>query len=827
MSPSSLLKQKRQVLYALFWLGVVFAWAAVCRADSPERRGDDAAGEGQSLRLNEKDGLRVLWKRKLGSGYSGISVAGKHVVTMFGDGKNDYVISLRAHDGREQWRYRIGPTFRAPIQSNDGPVSTPVIGAELVYALTPGGSLLALELDTGRLKWSHDLVAEYGAPVQYFGYAMLPVLSGRLLLVEAGGAKGSLLAFEAKTGRFVWAAGDDSVTYQSPVLTELLGERQVVFAGDRFIYGVNPETGEVRWKHKHDTNADPDAVKQILLGPGDLNPISPVPVGKDCLLLTNYYNPTAVMLKLSRGPAGFTVSELWRNSNLKKSYAVPVAVGDKVCGYMSRFATCLDAATGNVIWKSRVPGDGWVIGVDGYLVFLTKDEGSLHVASASDNAYQELAGIEVFENLTWTPPSYQNGLIFARNFNEVAAVAVVRGARSESRRAVDVDPKSSFGKFITTVCAAPLDRRQKMVEEYLEGQKSFPIVEGQRTVYIVYRGQVKDVAVEGDMLEAGEQAPMTRVEGTDFYFAAFQLEPDARVDYRISKDYKSAVITDPLNPKKVILPGGEYSELAMPGWTRPAYLEPGILRVHGTIRDLPFNSGKLSGRRSVKVYEPPGYDQGNDRYPVLYVANGGQADKFGKITSILDALISNREIRPLIAILIDSNSFDEFAGNLRDQHAEMIATELVALVDRTYRTLATPSYRAFLGADAAGYAGFYTAFKYPGVFGMVAGQSTYLFNPVGGEQLRRLVNATRKFEARFYLGWGAYDLRGRGVQRRPGMMDWRKDSRDFLQLLRDKGYDVTGRQFNEAWGWSSWRNYTGQILVHFFKPDPKETEPSR
>lgn len=816
---SSVNLKLRKSICVLFLLGLVFGWAAVYRADESEGRGA-AAREGRSLRFKEQDGLRVLWKRRLGTGYSGIAVAGRHAITMFGDGKNDYVISLRPQDGREQWRHRIGPTFHAPIQSNDGPVSTPVIGVDLVYALTPGGSLLALDVETGRPKWSHDLVAEYGAPSQYFGFAMSPVLTEHLLLVEAGGTKGTLLAFDAKTGKFVWAAGDDTVTYQSPVLTTMLNERQVVFAGDEFVYGVNPETGEVRWKHEHGVGADPEVVKQILLGPGKLNPIFVVPVGDDRLLLTNYYNPTGVLLKLSRGTSGFTIREVWRNGNLRKSYAVPVAVGNNICGYNSRFATCLDAESGAVAWKSRAPGDGWIIETGGYLVFLTKDEGSVHVARASDSAYTELAGTPVFENLTWTPPTYYDGLIFARNFSEIAAVSVVRGARTSSRGTVDVDTGSSFGKFITRARAAAPEQRQQIVEAYLAEQKSFPIIEG-RTVYIVFRGKVQDVAVEGDMIEAGEQTAMTRLEGTDFYFASFQLEPDARVDYRISKDYKSVVVPDSLNPRRVALPGGEYSELAMPGWTAPSYLEPGAARQHGTIKDLDFISSKLP-RRPVRVYVPPGYEQSSERYPVLYIANGAQADKFGKITSTLDVLISTQQIRPLIAVLIDSNSFDEFAGNLRDQHAEMIVHELVPLIDRSYRTSAKPSERAFMGADAAGYAGFYAAFKFPGTFGMVGGQSTYLFNAVGGEQLRSLVNATAPFAARFYLGWGTYDLRGRGVQRRPGMMDWRKDNEDFLRLLRSRGFTVTGEQLNEAWGWSSWRNYNGRILEHFFKPGPKE-----
>jgi enterochelin esterase-like enzyme len=147
----------------------------------------------------------------------------------------------------------------------------------------------------------------------------------------------------------------------------------------------------------------------------------------------------------------------------------------------------------------------------------------------------------------------------------------------------------------------------------------------------------------------------------------------------------------------------------------------------------------------------------------------------------------------------------------------MIAEELVPFIDERYRTMQSYQARAITGPDLAGYSAIYTAVTHPGTFGFVAGQSTHLFGPLGGEDLIRQIRKTPNADTRFLLIWGKYDIRGRGVQRRPGMMDWRKDSRDFLALLQSLGWSAQGREVSEGWGWSSWRNSFEDVLEWFLR----------
>ena len=49
-------------------------------------------------------GLTVAWRVPLGSGYSGIAVAGDTVVTMFSDGTQDVVAAFDRARGGQRWR---------------------------------------------------------------------------------------------------------------------------------------------------------------------------------------------------------------------------------------------------------------------------------------------------------------------------------------------------------------------------------------------------------------------------------------------------------------------------------------------------------------------------------------------------------------------------------------------------------------------------------------------------------------------------------------------------------------------------------------------------
>ncbi|MGH7451779.1 MAG: hypothetical protein ACRENG_10565, partial [bacterium] len=104
--------------------------------DWPRWRGTNYNGTATQQNIfGENSALKIIWKKKLGSGYSAISIANGHAITMCSDGEYDYVVSLDPESGNEQWRYRIDTTYPGRDGANPGPVSTPTIDDNRVFGI--------------------------------------------------------------------------------------------------------------------------------------------------------------------------------------------------------------------------------------------------------------------------------------------------------------------------------------------------------------------------------------------------------------------------------------------------------------------------------------------------------------------------------------------------------------------------------------------------------------------------------------------------------------------------------------------------------------------
>ncbi len=105
----------------------------------------------------------------------------------------------------------------------------------------------------------------------------------------------------------------------------------------------------------------------------------------------------------------------------------------------------------------------------------------------------------------------------------------------------------------------------------------------------------------------------------------------------------------------------------------------------------------------------------------------------------------------------------------------------------------------------------YTAFKYPGIFGQIVTPSCHL-DFAEGEELRALIEGAGKRPVQIHMEWGSYDYRDAS-----GGDDWRKNNRNFSQLLKEKGFAVTTAEISPGFGWTRWRTRTGPILEEFYR----------
>jgi uncharacterized protein len=67
-----------------------------------------------------------------------------------------------------------------------------------------------------------------------------------------------------------------------------------------------------------------------------------------------------------------------------------------------------------------------------------------------------------------------------------------------------------------------------------------------------------------------------------------------------------------------------------------------------------IDSKILAERRVINVYLPPGYHQGAERYPVLYMPDGGLKEDFPHVMGAVDVSIKNQVIRPMLVVGIEN-----------------------------------------------------------------------------------------------------------------------------------------------------------------------------
>jgi enterochelin esterase-like enzyme len=580
------------------------------------------------------------------------------------------------------------------------------------------------------------------------------------------------------------------------------GREQAVCAGNNLVLGLDPSNGKILWQYRHDGNFDS---------------YNPILVGDNHLYL-RHANREGMLLRIVARDGGLAAEEVWTSRQLRGTYNVAVYHDKHLYGYAGRYIACISAENGELVWKSRAPGDGFMIYADGHLVVQTK-AGTMHIIKASPAGYSEVANLQVFvDDLVWTPPSFANGRIYTRSLEQIAAVEVASTSASLAIAEQQTTPPDSvIGRLVKKVDAAT--DKKALIDQFMASQSDLPIIENGRMVHFVYRGPARDMAIRGDMIAADQEDTMYRIEGTDFFYRTYQLEPDGHICYQLIRDFDNR-ITDPNRSETVVTFFGEESPLGMPEWRLPSHLQDPGDRPRGRVERFELTSeilvtegdgGEEDRTRIIEVYLPAGYDDSEQRYPTIYFNYGQNAVESGRIPVTLDNLIADKEIDPVIAVFIHApNSVQEYARGLRDEYARHVVEEVIPFVDGKLRTIADTKSRVFAGGDEGGFSAIYTAFSYPGTFSGVAGQSTHLYQ-ADGDRLKEMVKSTPERSVRFYLDWGTYDLRYSGQD-----VVWLEYNRDFAKHLEQLGYDLVTYEVHDGFGWCSWRNRTDKILKTFF-----------
>ncbi|MCX7677523.1 MAG: esterase family protein, partial [Alteraurantiacibacter sp.] len=159
-----------------------------------------------------------------------------------------------------------------------------------------------------------------------------------------------------------------------------------------------------------------------------------------------------------------------------------------------------------------------------------------------------------------------------------------------------------------------------------------------------------------------------------------------------------------------------------------------------------------SAERRVLVVTPPGYDENpSARYPVVYFLHGywGQLEAQQAAFQLHEAVQASAAAGyPFIMVMPDGYSrlrggFYSSGPTVGDYEG-MVARDLVAWVDRTFRTIPSAASRGLAGHSMGGYGTIRVAMKNPGVFSSIYMMSACCLPPMEltAEQARAIETMT-------------------------------------------------------------------------------------
>jgi len=353
------------------------------------------------------DGPKLLWRiDTIGegvSGYSSITIQNGRLFTS-GNKNRQSVVFCFDLDGKPLWEYENG---RAWTGSYPGTRSTPTVDGEYVYDLSPHGELVCLKAENGEKVWGRNILTDFEGENIIWALCESIRIDGDRLYCAPGGAKGSLVALDKRTGEVAWTTPtlEDKTSYGSPILFEHDGMRMVVRTYANGMFGVNSENGELLFRFEHQQKYGVNCTRPIY--------------HDGYLYVTNTWDDRggegggegAVKLKLTVADGKVSLEEVWRDRKLDSAQDNVMLVDGFLYGvsfgYKGGVFLCIDWETGEARYESRGIGRGssltWAEG----LLYLLSEKGDMMLVRPNPEKYDvisEFALPDGGEGMSWAHP---------------------------------------------------------------------------------------------------------------------------------------------------------------------------------------------------------------------------------------------------------------------------------------------------------------------------------------------------------------------------------------------------------------------------------------
>jgi outer membrane protein assembly factor BamB len=420
----------RRLSAALFSL---FIFTTLLSQEWPDWRGinRDGVWKESGIIANFKSGnIPVKWSVPCGPGYSGPTVAGGKVYLTDRQEKpeeSERVLCFNAADGKIIWSHTYACPYGSVSYPN-GPRASVVISEGKAYSLGTMGNLFCFDAQTGSVKWQIDLKSKYKIIMPTWGIAATPLIFENKIILHIGGSEGaSILALDKNSGKELWRASDDKISYSAPILIRQAGKPVVVVWTAENLNGLDPVTGKIFWKIPF----------SVRMGMGISTPVK----YKDYIFVSCFFSGS-LLVKLNNETVSAEKVWLRAGESEQKTDALhcvintPVIKDDFIYGVDSYGEMrCLKLRTGDRVWEdlSAVKKNRWAnihFIEHEKQTWMFNEHGELLITELSPQGLKILSRARLIEpttgqlnrngtGVTWTHPAFANRHVFIRNDNSL------------------------------------------------------------------------------------------------------------------------------------------------------------------------------------------------------------------------------------------------------------------------------------------------------------------------------------------------------------------------------------------------------------------------
>ncbi len=405
-------------------LSVLCLWLAALTAqageDWPRWRGPTGDGAWNPPKVPADFAMREpvrLWKTVVGGGYGGITVTAGRVYLMDRPrmpADTERVLCFSAADGSQLWAHAWLADYGSMAYDN-GPRGCVTLHEGHAFALGATGVAACLDAATGKVVWQVDTVKEHAAQIPTWGFAVSPVVDGGRVLLHVGAQPGgSVLALDRQTGTLLWRGGPDPAGYCTPEIITHGGARQLIAWGPEHIQSLDPETGATFWTYPYKITygvsiAQPLFRDGLLLVSGYWHGTKVLKLGDTPTAVSLVWENEKEMCGLMSAPL-FKDSVVYLLDKNKGLQGIELATG-KILWSDSNTLTPKDRNPQmSLVWLKESEGLASLLNASGELVYVR----------LSSTGFQELGRHQVIGK-TWAHPAFAGNSLYVRSDQECIA----------------------------------------------------------------------------------------------------------------------------------------------------------------------------------------------------------------------------------------------------------------------------------------------------------------------------------------------------------------------------------------------------------------------